>query len=161
MIGKTHLAGGVATAAVICLIGRIEIAPAIGGIACSALGALLPDVDHKGSMMGKKIKPVSTAIGAVVGHRKFFHWFAPYLLLFAIACWWKPEYYLFFQFTLCGVLSHLLLDACNPSGIPLFPTIKFHLLKIRTGSMGDQVIGAVLSIISILCLFYWIINQVF
>ena len=57
MIGKTHLAGGVATAAVICLIGRIEIAPAIGGIACSALGALLPDVDHKGSMMGKKIKP--------------------------------------------------------------------------------------------------------
>lgn len=120
--------------------------------------ALFPDIDHKGSTMGKKIKPVSAAISAVAGHRKFFHWFIPYLLLFVAACWWKPEYSIFFRFAFCGVISHLLLDACNPSGIPLLPTVKFHLLKIRTGSVGDRAIGAVLSITSILCLSYWVMT---
>ena len=51
MIGKTHLAGGLATAAGACLLAKPGLGTGMIWVAGCAFGSLLPDIDHKGSTL--------------------------------------------------------------------------------------------------------------
>jgi inner membrane protein len=91
----------------------------------TVIGALLPDVDTPGSTLAKWIKPLK--IFSIVGHRGIFHsWLIPGLLL--LASWQMGRSTLPYamlaslslQLMFWGCISHLILDAFNPSGIPLF-----------------------------------------
>lgn len=77
MNGTTHKCGGVALGAVATLalhkttgITMTEGALLLAG---ASFGALLPDLDHHHSELGKRLKPVSELVCSVTKHRGFTH----------------------------------------------------------------------------------------
>lgn len=160
MIGKTHLAGGLATAAGACLLAKPALGTGMIWLVGCAFGSLLPDIDHKGSTLGQKMKPVSAVVGVVAGHRNFFHWFLPYLVLAVILHFTAPQADKITFAVLLGVLSHLFLDALNPSGVPLLPGHRIHLLRIHTGSGVDKAIGGLLYLFACIGLAIWIFRMI-
>jgi len=142
MRGYTHLAFGV-------LIGilflKLKAAPslldAVFIFSFASLGSLLPDIDHAGSILGRRVK----IIGAISEHRGLFHslWF---LALFSLLCYLViPAYWL--VFSLC-YLSHLVLDAFNYAGIqPFYPVGRRMRGKIKSGGFLDTLLFLVLLVI--------------
>lgn len=156
MIGKTHLAGGLAAAAVICQAVNLPLAEGLIFTTGCAVGSLFPDIDHESSTVGKRVKPLSSLLHKTVGHRTLFHWFVPYCLLAVVLHLWKPSWDVVTMAVLIGVLTHLFLDALNPSGVPVFPGLKLNLLKIKTESGFDKSIGTLLALVAVACFIYWI-----
>lgn len=113
--------------------------PEIGllGAGITALGGLLPDLDHPRSMLGKYM-PLFSLLGG--HHRGWFH------TVVGLAAFTLPV--MFYSETLViglavGFASHLVLDSLNPTGIMwLWPITdqKYRMAKIRTGSAGDSMI---------------------
>lgn len=110
----------------------------IGGL----VGGILPDIDNPTSYIGKLSVPVSTMIGSVgkltgktgSNHRGILHDATFYLIGLIISYLYFPP----ILGVLIGCLSHLFLDAFNPSGIPfLFGTKRIHLGKIPSGGKGS------------------------
>lgn len=79
MNSTAHKCGGVALASVATLAfsvhSHVSIAQGIMLITGATFGALLPDIDHKGSEVGKKLKPISKIICENTEHRGFTHTF--------------------------------------------------------------------------------------
>lgn len=77
MNGTTHKCGGVAlaTLTVVALGGfkSISIEQGVMLVTGASFGALLPDIDHKGSEVGKKLKPISKFVANHTEHRGFTH----------------------------------------------------------------------------------------
>lgn len=107
MIGKTHLAGGLAAAAVICQAVNLPLAEGLIFTTGCAVGSLFPDIDHESSTVGKRVKPLSSLLHKTVGHRTLFHWFVPYCLLAVVLHLWKPSWDVVTMAVLIGVLTHL------------------------------------------------------
>lgn len=144
MTGRTHFACGALVGA---LTGRLLGNP-ISGVAVGAVAALLPDVDHPGSEVGRRLRPVAVMLEAAAGHRTVTHtvWFclftglifwllslflAPFISAAAVPLHLKippiPPSWEVGIFALLGSLSHLALDACTRSGIsPLEPVNSYH-----------------------------------
>lgn len=113
------------------------------------LGSLFPDIDHRNSKIGKKVKPLSILFNKFLGHRGIFHsWFLYnilYIAIFATYSMFAPaEYHYIYFFAntgfYIGCLSHLILDTFNKTGVPwLFPlsTKKISLLSIKTGEISE------------------------
>ena len=180
MMWRTHLAGGIALTASVLL----TLAPHTGqetlGIAllCGAFGSLLPDLDAADSKIrrfapffgaGKTLgtfRPLAlpaTVVHTALGHRGAFHSLLAMILVGAVAA------------GLClaagtptavavpgvggltvGFLSHLLLDACTPHGVPFllpFQRTRGHVLprgwRVTTGSLEEDV---ALALLTTLCL---------
>lgn len=77
MNGATHKCGGVALGAIASLaiskftgITVPETAMILTG---ASFGALLPDIDHKGSEIGRKLRPVASIVCKHTDHRGFTH----------------------------------------------------------------------------------------
>jgi len=113
-------------------------------IAGGAIGALIPDIDHPSSKVGKKVKPVSVVINQVFGHRGFTHTILAFLLfvlgLFllvgVIPVAYQGYYFPFALGLMIGYASHLVLDMMTVSGVPLlypFSNHSFRIAKFRTG----------------------------
>ncbi|WP_292486248.1 metal-dependent hydrolase [Methanohalobium sp.] len=118
---KTHItAGAISGLIVLLILGKIHnitISPLLSMIAIlfSVMGSTLPD----------KIEPAKNS-----KHRKFFHskviLFTTSYLLYEIFNTGNVAYFneniltLYTGFILAGYLSHLILDATTPSGLPLF-----------------------------------------
>ncbi len=79
MNSTAHKCGGVAFASLSTLIfstyNHISIEQGIMLITGATFGALLPDIDHKGSEVGKKLKPISNIVCKNTQHRGFTHTF--------------------------------------------------------------------------------------
>jgi membrane-bound metal-dependent hydrolase YbcI (DUF457 family) len=144
--------------------GTLAAAPAgsnlglLAGIA--AFGALLPDLDASESKIKHLplggIRPFAlpaALLHRALGHRSLLHsllglGLASVLLAVPLAVWlgWQAGLAL-----VLGYASHLLLDACTRSGIPLlFPdTRRVHLLpkglRLVTGSLAEEVLFALLA----------------
>jgi inner membrane protein len=109
----------------------------------AALGALLPDIDHPKSWVGRRVRPLSTCIGAVLGHRGATH-----SLLALAGCGWL----LFHDGTpraiaapvLIGYLSHLAGDLLTPRGLRLAWPLKgsWALPLCRAGSPAEPLVVA-------------------
>ncbi|WP_332632795.1 metal-dependent hydrolase [Halalkalibacter flavus] len=145
MKGTTHLIGGV-TAAVIYenqFPGTIN-EPFLFYTTALA-GAIIPDICHPKSMIGRRLPIVSRTISTVFGHRSFSH-----SLLFLMIVYLLTE-----QLTiqganaiqlglLLGVGSHIVLDAITPQGVKLFYPIKMNVrtpIYVKTGSViGETVV---------------------
>jgi inner membrane protein len=130
----------------------------------AALGSLLPDLDASQSKIKNLsvsgIKPFylpSEAIFHAFGHRTYLHSLRGVLVISALALVlvplldWRSAIALVF-----GYASHLALDACNPSGIPLlYPNRrKFHLLpkplRIATGSPPEEIVFIFFALLTLL-----------
>ena len=102
----------------------------IGG---SILGSLVPDIDHRQSKLGNKMKITSFIVNKLCGHRKLTHAPLLYIILFTILLFptilsgnfLNTFYFNLFFGIFIGIISHLFLDSLTISGIPLlYPFTK-------------------------------------
>lgn len=113
------------------------------------IGALFPDIDHKGSYIGRRARIMSTIMSKLFKHRGFTHSPIPMTIftfilflisrLFTISIFVKLWFIGFY----IGVLSHIFLDMITKEGIPLFYPFankKISLTNIKNGSMGETII---------------------
>ena len=105
------------------------------------LGALAPDIDHPKSTLGQMVKPLSTAISNIFGHRGVTH-----SALAIAGCLWVLHEHAAYQHLLIpfivGYLTHLAGDLLTPAGLPLLWPIKrrrnFALPVLKTGGFSEQ-----------------------
>jgi inner membrane protein len=142
MMAGSHVALGLAAwtaAAPHC--GLPALAPA--SLALAACGALLPDLDHPRSWAGRRLRPVSVPLSALLGHRGFTH-SALALALCAVALRLHGIGRGAALPLAIGYASHLLADAVTPAGLPLFWPLRrrFALPLCRTGSVREVLLVA-------------------
>ncbi len=149
MNGTTHFFFGITTAATIMIAGSANEAFLFG----SAIGSLLPDIDHQNSTIGKAVPFISKPLHNLLGHRTITH--APFLL--TILCFVLPINQSM-NGLLFGCLGHLLLDFLTRDGLPLlypFTKEKQALMKFRSGSAWSKFFTFLLAatfFIAILCI---------
>ncbi|MGG1149638.1 metal-dependent hydrolase [Bacillus wiedmannii] len=83
----------------------------------SIVGALMPDICHQGSTLGRKVPLLYWGIHKTFGHRTITH---SLIFLFGISAllWYLvSQYPIIYKGMFTGGLSHLVLDARTPSGI--------------------------------------------
>ncbi|MFC1286199.1 metal-dependent hydrolase [Bacillus paralicheniformis] len=147
MTGKTHIMGGVASCtAAAYFYGYDPVFMTASGV----IGALIPDICHTKSKIGRRLPVLSAVVSSVFGHRTFTH-----SLLFLLITAFAAHLYFTDQSILFGLMagmaSHLLLDAGTVNGIKLFfpSAIKVRLpLYIKTGGKAEQGVLAVLTVVS-------------
>lgn len=157
----THALGGaiagVAVTSSMAVDDKVAVAAVMTG---AVLGSLLPDIDHTRSKISKSsaaTQVASYAVAAVTKHRGFFHTplfivMVAALLSMAIQFSLSGAAYhiawLAYIGLIPGMLSHLLLDTCNPGGIMWLYPIKskrFSLLPIKTSSLGEMAVTIILA----------------
>ncbi|MDQ9097291.1 metal-dependent hydrolase [Bacillus licheniformis] len=147
MTGKTHIMGGVASCTAAAYFHGYD---PVFMTASGVIGALIPDICHTKSKIGRRLPILSAVVSSVFGHRTFTH-----SLLFLLITAFAAHLYFADQSILVGLMagmaSHLLLDAGTVNGIKLFfpSAIKVRLpLYIKTGGKAEQVVLAVLTVVS-------------
>jgi len=105
------------------------------------VGASLPDIDHPGSWVGRRLIMISRPLGAMIGHRGLTH-----SLVAVITCLvflrWEGLSHSVIDPLVVGYLSHLGADLLTTSGLRLaWPSSRRHSIGVcRTGSMTESVI---------------------
>ncbi|MBV1799810.1 metal-dependent hydrolase [Siccirubricoccus sp. G192] len=142
MMAGSHVAlGAAAWIAAAPQLGQPALAPAALGLA--VLGALLPDIDHPKSWVGRRLRPLSHAIAAVFGHRGVTH-----SLVAVAGCGalllneGVPRQVV--APLVVGYLSHLLGDLLTPGGLRLAWPFRgtWALPLCRTGSPFEPLVVA-------------------
>src|SRR5262249_20655923 len=138
MLWRTHVLGGLSSLWLLTLVPNLVQSDTLPLLAVAAsFGALLPDLDAEQSKLRSLslagVQPFalpSTAIHRTFGHRGLLHSLLGLagvgLLSVGLSFWWGGLPSLSLSL---GYASHLLLDACTRSGVPLFYPNKrrFHL----------------------------------
>lgn len=148
MTGKTHITGGIAASLAFAQITNYEpVILLIGGVA----GALIPDICHGSSKIGRALPVLSKLINTIFGHRTFTH---SVLFLFLAAMLFQailPNEALTAGI-LVGMISHIVLDMATKRGVKLlFPlpiTVRLP-ITTSTGSFAEHVVFAALSVLSV------------
>jgi inner membrane protein len=112
-------------------------------VAISSTAALLPDMDHTSSFLGRRLKPFSIIFRFLFRHRGLLHSFLPAFLLYgALALTTTTE---IASAAFIGYASHLILDALTPQGVRPFWPLKYRIRgPIRTKSIGEKVLFTLL-----------------
>lgn len=104
-----------------------------------AAGALLPDLDHPQSAMGRIFFFLSMPLNKFLGHRRSWHGFPLWGLVTALGLVWGP-----FWFLGAGALSHVFLDCLNVSGVQALEPFSERIcvlfdrkFRITTGSQAE------------------------
>lgn len=112
-------------------------------IALAVAGSLLPDIDHPQSWAGRRLRPISTIIAAILGHRGATH-----SLLAVAGCAWLLFHDGWSRAIvaplLVGYLSHLAGDLLTPRGLRLTWPLKgtWALPLCRSGSPFEPLVVA-------------------
>ncbi|PTQ51909.1 MAG: Membrane-bound metal-dependent hydrolase YdjM, induced during SOS response [Hydrogenibacillus schlegelii] len=143
--GFTHLATGALAGMILYRTGAdVSIA------AATVIGSLLPDIDHPGSKLGRRV-PVISHIMYLFGHRGVTHSLLFVLILAAAGHFaWTPAYGL-----ALGAAVHIAADMFTPSGVPLFWPLgrRYSLFGFRTGGVVDFLLGTAASALTVLLVF--------
>jgi membrane-bound metal-dependent hydrolase YbcI (DUF457 family) len=143
----THAAFGLGFTIATGTVLGVVLTPAVA--AAALVGALLPDVDTPTSPVGRACPPLARWLERRVGHRTLTHsWLGLGLAsLTALPLAWV-DWHWPLTFAL-GYLSHLLVDAANPPGVPLFYPSPIRAvfpgratLRPAEGSRGEAVLCA-------------------
>ncbi len=118
MISATHISFGVLLTEFIFT--SLGVEPNTSTLALSGIGSLLPDIDTPKSAIGR-IFPFSKIIEQKYGHRQITHSWLFILISLILFCpflffWGALKY----TAIIIGVISHIMIDMANPSGVPLF-----------------------------------------
>jgi inner membrane protein len=104
-------------------------------------GALLPDIDHPESWVGRRVRVISHPLAALIGHRGFTH-----SILAVVGCGlllrWQGLGRGVVDPLVVGYLSHLAADLLTYGGLRLaWPSRRrFAIPLCKTGSPGELVI---------------------
>ncbi len=123
MTSPNHITGGIVFTGIFCSFFSINIFSSPVYFIATIIGALLPDIDHTRSIIGKTVFPLAKWLATNYGHRTITH---SLLFLFSVYCT-----SLFFErifsenlhistILFFSVFSHLLFDMVTIQGIPLF-----------------------------------------
>lgn len=149
MMVPTHLAAGLCAGAAAVVWLQVPALQATWVMLGALLGALLPDIDHPKSWLGRRLLFISLPLATVFGHRGITH----SLVAVAGVCW--AQYQALLHWSLgehwrmaavgvgVGYLSHLLGDFATHGGVPwLWPyKQRFSLpLTFRTGSWFERLL---------------------
>lgn len=148
MTGKTHIIGGIATGLAFAQITNYEPVLLLGA---GAVGAIIPDICHGGSKIGRTFPVVSRIINTLFGHRTFTHSLIFLMLAALLFNAFLPNEAISAGL-LAGMASHLLLDMATKKGIKLFFPFKITVrlpVTTKTGSAAESVIFAALSLLSV------------
>jgi inner membrane protein len=148
MTGKTHIIGGIAAGLAFAQMTNYNPILLTGA---GVIGAVLPDICHGGSKIGRTFPLISKIINLLFGHRSFTH---SLLFLFLISILLNS--YVSNESVkaglLAGIASHLILDMATKNGVkllyPLNSRVRFP-LTTRTGSGVESVVLAALSLLSV------------
>jgi len=159
MMARSHLILGGVSWSGWCLMTGLELDPA--GLGVAAASALLPDIDHPSSALGRRVPWLSRPISALFGHRGITHSALALIgVVVALAWLWRQDpaagaidltalglptapdpavAWVLVQAVAVGYLSHLAGDWLTPSGIPLlWPWSRtFSLNLFRTGGLAE------------------------
>ncbi len=142
MMAGSHIALGAAAWFVAApRLGLPALEPVSLGLAI--FGALLPDIDHPKSWVGKKVRPLSWLFSRLFGHRGLTHSFLA--IIGCIAVLLREDLPLAVTAPLVvGYLSHLAADLLTPGGLRLAWPLKgtWALPLCRTGSPFEPLVVA-------------------
>ena len=148
MTGKTHIIGGLAASLAFAQVSSYDPVLLVGA---GVVGALIPDICHGGSKMGRTFPIESEVINALFGHRSFTH-----SLLFLVVIGVLLNSFVSSESVVAGILvgmvSHLLLDMSTKNGIKLLYPLKIRVrfpLTTRTGGVVESLVFAALSLLSV------------
>lgn len=148
VLGATHALGGLLAAEGLIYLKHFPLNEAPLVLGASVFGALLPDIDHPGSVLGRRAPVVSDAVGLVFGHRGFTHSLVFAALVVSLLAFLRGPYVPWLPpsavYALAaGILSHLIFDMLNPSPVPLLwplpKEFRLPLPGIPTGSFFETV----------------------
>lgn len=143
MAGSHLVVGAVAWAWVAPRLGLPVLDPA--SLALVAVGSVLPDMDHPGSWLGRRLWPVSHALARMLGHRGFTHSLVAVALCVAALRSSGVSRALSGPLVI-GYLSHLVADLLTPHGLRLAWPLRwnFALPLCPTGSVREALVVACL-----------------
>lgn len=134
MTGPTHVATAV-TVAMMCGASGLQIS-------FIAAGALVPDMDHPQSIIGRVFLPVSIPLNRWLGHRGAFHAFWLWFGLAALGIFYGPLFWIGL-----GAVLHVIADCYTVSGVRAMTPFSQKLFvffkrdwRIKTGSRQEMVI---------------------
>lgn len=148
MTGKTHIIGGLAASLAFAQVTSYDPVLLVGA---GVIGAILPDICHGGSKVGRAFPIVSKVINVLFGHRSFTH-----SLLFLVIMAFLMNSFVTNESVTAGILvgmaSHLVLDMATRNGIKLLFPLKIRVrfpLTTRTGGTVEYMVLAALSLLSV------------
>lgn len=116
MQGYNHVAGGVVFTGIFASFHDVNVFSSAGLISVTVACALLPDVDHTRSLIGKTCYPVAAWLQRQFGHRTLTHSLCFLLGTVGLLLLAPRSYVIVGGYAL---LSHLLFDMCTKQGVPL------------------------------------------
>lgn len=158
---KTHVMGGVllgllpvlSTSNILNIEMNKDAATFLIYMGSIVVGSMLPDIDHSGSYIGRRLKPLAKLINTTLGHRGATH--SPFLILL-FSCilhllnkliWVNLPLHIIIVGLFIGMMSHVFLDLLTKEGVPFlypFSKKKFSLIGITTGGFIESTIFALL-----------------
>lgn len=148
MTGKTHIIGGITASLAFAQVTNYDPFILLGA---GAVGALIPDICHGGSKIGRTLPVVSKIINTLFGHRTFTHSLL-FLLLSALLFNAVIPNDALAAGLMIGMVSHLLLDMATRNGIKLFFPMKITVrfpLTLKTGGLAEAAVFALLSLFAV------------
>ncbi|MFV9997149.1 MAG: metal-dependent hydrolase [Arsenophonus endosymbiont of Dermacentor nuttalli] len=126
-------------------------------LAGALLGALLPDIDHPSSHLGRLFRFISVPVCRLCGHRGFTHSLLAWLLIVLLSTQLPSNYWLsdaLIQAFLLGYFSHLIGDMLTTNGIPFLWPLKlcfcFPILGNNSNHRAEHSIAILLAICAVL-----------
>ena len=147
MTGNTHIVGGIAASLAYAQYANHDPILMLGA---GVIGALLPDICHSGSKIGRKLPLLSKSVNKVFGHRTFTHSLVFLVMIAVLLNAFVPNEALKAGF-LVGMASHYVLDMATKKGIkllfPLRMTVRFP-VTTKTGSKIESIVFGILVLLS-------------
>jgi len=138
MMGKTHIAIGIAVGALLSYQYNLDLASQLGMVGAAAISSLLPDLDSPVSTLGKLL-PINPL--RILHHRGLLHSASMLIILVVL---YLSSGQLWLLFVLAGYTSHLLADALTVQGIPFFypfrAKVRLCPLPIATSGIIDHLL---------------------
>ncbi|AOV08143.1 metal-dependent hydrolase [Sporosarcina ureilytica] len=150
MTGKTHILGGIAASLAYAHIANEDPMIMVGA---GIVGALLPDICHSGSKLGRKLPLLSKIINTLFGHRTFTHSLLFLVLIASLMNAFFPNDVVKTGI-LVGMVSHYILDMATRNGIKLFFPLNLTVRFPVTTRTGSKVEGIVFSILTLISFYY-------
>jgi membrane-bound metal-dependent hydrolase YbcI (DUF457 family) len=123
MSGTNHITGGIVFTAIFASFWNVNIFARPELLASTGFFAILPDVDHLKSPIGKMFYPLARWLDRKYGHRTITHSLAVYIPGIILVQFLERLFGTGYSYTLIfsfAYFSHLLFDMLTKQGVPLF-----------------------------------------
>ncbi len=159
MRGDTHIVGGITASLAFAQISNGNPLVLVGA---GVIGALLPDICHRGSKIGRKFPIVSKIVNSLFGHRSFTHSLL-FLFLVGMLLHTLIPYESISLGILLGMASHIFLDMGTKKGVKLFFPVSISVrlpLTTKTGSKAEKVVFMLLTMLSVFFSYEIMVNLI-